>query len=459
MAKKISELTELFENPNGSDVVPIVDISTGETKKVEFNQFAPFEIDGSGRLTRRDSSGDVLFTDDIFKVLSDGSPFTISEVDVGGTPYPLLTGKPIYCDVPLTLTSSLLHGQDGLIIKSDYTQESSRAYFNDFTTGYGGVALQAIRESDYGVFGQLYIDGSSARISYVKDESPIVLTRVDSDGSSNQAQLLLVDVLSSISNGTKIELNAPLVDVQTSLDINSPSTSLGALNVGGDVNVDGDGQFGSTYPVTIGSGFNSTVGNEIAYSRVGINYLSVPTGGLLWIQEQNANIAKLDSTGVSITNALTVGDSVDINSPSSSLADLNVGSGGIGTDGDVTLRNTNSLLTLGSATATTARIKLFSAGGDANRTFIEMSEGVTSQNGSRTGYDSLNDKWYVNMLTAGVATRAIEIDRATLDISITNDLDVGGVYKTGGTSGVSGSFTSNDGKTITVTNGIVTSIV
>jgi hypothetical protein len=38
------------------------------------------------------------------------------------------------------------------------------------------------------------------------------------------------------------------------------------------------------------------------------------------------------------------------------------------------------------------------------------------------------------------------------------DIDAN-VYKTGGTSGVSGSFTTVDGKTVTVTNGIITNIV
>lgn len=44
-------------------------------------------------------------------------------------------------------------------------------------------------------------------------------------------------------------------------------------------------------------------------------------------------------------------------------------------------------------------------------------------------------------------------------VDTNGNVNIQGTYKVAGTAGVSGSFTSSDGKTITVTNGIVTSIV
>ena len=42
---------------------------------------------------------------------------------------------------------------------------------------------------------------------------------------------------------------------------------------------------------------------------------------------------------------------------------------------------------------------------------------------------------------------------------IPSNVNFGGSISTGNTLGVSGSFTSNDGKTITVNNGLITAIV
>lgn len=52
----------------------------------------------------------------------------------------------------------------------------------------------------------------------------------------------------------------------------------------------------------------------------------------------------------------------------------------------------------------------------------------------------------------GTATPGYKFD-------VSGDINTSGVYRVGGTAGVSGSFTTVDGKTVTVTSGIITSIV
>ena len=53
----------------------------------------------------------------------------------------------------------------------------------------------------------------------------------------------------------------------------------------------------------------------------------------------------------------------------------------------------------------------------------------------------------------------IGISAPTEKLDVDGNINISGVYKVGGTSGVSGSFTTADSKTVTVTGGIITSIV
>jgi hypothetical protein len=68
----------------------------------------------------------------------------------------------------------------------------------------------------------------------------------------------------------------------------------------------------------------------------------------------------------------------------------------------------------------------------------------------------------VGML-GGVGIYAINVginnDDPQYRLDVGGDINCSGVYRAGGTAGVTGTFTTTDGKTISVTNGIVTSIV
>jgi hypothetical protein len=85
--------------------------------------------------------------------------------------------------------------------------------------------------------------------------------------------------------------------------------------------------------------------------------------------------------------------------------------------------------------------------------------------------DGAVNSGYISIRTSNVhtMTEAMRIDHLqrvgiqtstpAYALDVTGDINLSGVYRTGGTPGVSGTFTSQDGHTVTVTNGIITSIV
>ena len=67
----------------------------------------------------------------------------------------------------------------------------------------------------------------------------------------------------------------------------------------------------------------------------------------------------------------------------------------------------------------------------------------------------------VNNIFSDASTNRVGIgmNNPGYKFDVTGDINTSGVYRTGGTAGVSGSFTTVDLKTVTVTNGIITAIV
>jgi len=72
--------------------------------------------------------------------------------------------------------------------------------------------------------------------------------------------------------------------------------------------------------------------------------------------------------------------------------------------------------------------------------------------GDRRAGKTPNSKFQIRMQSDGTLTIIYTLDKD-------GNLNVLGGYKVGGVAGVSGSFTTVDGKTVTVTKGLITSIV
>jgi hypothetical protein len=83
----------------------------------------------------------------------------------------------------------------------------------------------------------------------------------------------------------------------------------------------------------------------------------------------------------------------------------------------------------------------------ANYTFTNPTYGIHQQ-----GAGDLN--WFAGKVGIGAGKSV-----PTEDLEVAANIRCDGVYKAGALSGVSGSFTTTDGKTVTVTNGIITNIV
>jgi hypothetical protein len=107
----------------------------------------------------------------------------------------------------------------------------------------------------------------------------------------------------------------------------------------------------------------------------------------------------------------------------------------------------------------------YSVGTGINNTYVGAYSAEVSTNASHCisiGYKSGSNNTVDYRLHIDVWNTSTPLIYGEFDnnlVRINGSLDVTGSIKTNGTSGVSGTFTTVDGKTITVANGIVTSIV
>lgn len=134
--------------------------------------------------------------------------------------------------------------------------------------------------------------------------------------------------------------------------------------------------------------------------------------------------------------------------------------GGVGTfESDVRVCDTSGSLFIGNGTVSTV---------NASETITEFkTDNVSAVSGADGNIDCVYRFAVKFSTTTHMITQAASFASsvATLDFSYTNGLGATDLwlniygYKVNNTSGVSGSFTTTDGKTVTVTRGIVTSIV
>jgi len=94
--------------------------------------------------------------------------------------------------------------------------------------------------------------------------------------------------------------------------------------------------------------------------------------------------------------------------------------------------------------------------------FTQQSTGVATGDGFFVGVDSGNNSRLRNKENTDMLFSTNDATRMTIEsggnVDIANNVDATS-YSVGGVPGASGTFTTTDGKTVTVVNGIVTSII
>lgn len=94
--------------------------------------------------------------------------------------------------------------------------------------------------------------------------------------------------------------------------------------------------------------------------------------------------------------------------------------------------------------------------------FTQADTGTTTADGFIVGTDNNERARLINRENTDMVFSTNNTTRLTIqaggDVVINNNVDADS-YSVGGTSGASGTFTTTDGKTVTVVNGIITSII
>jgi len=368
MSKKISELSQA-NSFAVDDLFAMVDLSSGETKKINANVFAPFTIEIDSSLTRNDGSGELTFGDNVNvnSKLNVGSPSgSISDLNIGdGGVF-----------------------SDGNIIANSFSvtsTDTNPAYF-------AGGHLNERVEINSNNLGYMTIDWHN--------ETGVQTARIDNNGDA-----LFI---------SKVEIGLPSVDTS-------------ALNVGfsgiwtdGDIDTDGDitltGNITTDGNATINA--SQTIDTPALVVKGASNYqfyfYSEPITGEVTLSGTDASgfntIILKPSIGLGVFNG-----SIEINSPTTISYDLNVGTGGIWTGGDLSVGGT---LTLASDTInpqiTTASGRMRIGSANSSNT-LEYSNNQL--------YPSVYD---ANNIKLGFSANYCFSEIWGIDIYATGDLSVGG---------------------------------